>query len=185
MHTFAVSALCFGTFVLAASTSLTSERTKATDLYSAISTEVALGTVIDESYDRVLAAPNDERFRMIELAQAGAVTVRKDPIYERLRQRSDFNVLLHELSLYVLRRSLLAENQELYADAKRLYSTRNQLVHSGGLAENETNPPLRLDAGGAMTALQTAIAVFSWLKLRNDFPLPDGEFVAYPSQAIW
>ena len=114
---------------------------------------------------------------MIELAQ--------DPIYERLRQRSDFNVLLHELSLHVLRRSLLAENQELYADAKRLYSTRNQLVHSGGLVENETNQPLRLDAGGAMTALQTAIAVFSWLKLRNDFPLPDGEFVAYPSQAMW
>ncbi len=154
-------------------------------LYSAISTEVAFGTVIDESYDRVLAAPDDERFRVIALPHAGAVTVRKDPIYERLRQRSDFNMLLHELSLYVLRRSLLAENQGLYADAKRPYSTRNQLVHSGGLVDNETNPPLRLDAAGAMTALETATALFSWLKLRNDFPLPDGEFVAYPSQATW
>lgn len=154
-------------------------------LYATISAEVAFGTVIDETYDRVLAAQDDERFRVIAIAQAGGVIVRKDPIYERLRHRSDFNVLLHELSLYVLHRSLLAEDQTLYADAKRLYSTRNQLVHSGGLVENETNPPLRLDAGGAMTALETAAALFSWLKLKDDFPLPDGDFVSYPSQATW
>ncbi len=153
-------------------------------LYATISTEVAFGTVIDETYDRVLAAPDDERFRVIALAQSGGVSVRKDPIYERLRHRSDFNVLLHELSLYVLRRSLLAEDQALYADAKRLYSTRNQLVHSGGLIENETNPPLRLDAAGAMTALETAAALFSWLRLRNDFALPNDGFIAQ-SQAIW
>jgi len=42
-------------------------------LYSAISTEVAFGTVIDETYDRVLAAPDDERFRVIALAQSGGV----------------------------------------------------------------------------------------------------------------
>jgi hypothetical protein len=156
-----------------------------TILYATISTEVAFGTVIDETYEQVLAVQDDERFRVIALVQAGGVAVRKDPIYERLRHRSDFNVLLHELSLYVLRRSLLAEDQALYVDAKRLYSTRNQLVHSGGLAENETNPPLRLDAGGAMTALKTAAALFSWLGLRDDFPLPDGRFVSYPSQATW
>jgi hypothetical protein len=94
-------------------------------------------------------------------------------------------VLLHELSLYVLRRAVLADDQALYADAKRLYSTRNQLVHSGGLVENETNPPLRLDAEGATTALKTAGALFAWLGLRDDFPLPDGEFVSYPSHATW
>ena len=154
-------------------------------LYATISTEVAFGTVIDETYGRVLTAQDDERFRVIALAQAGGVTVRKDPIYERLRHRSDFNVLLHELPLYVLRRSLLAEDQALYADAKRLYSTRNQVVHSGALVENETNQHFRLDAGGAMAALQTAAALFSWLKLKEDFPLPDGEFVSYPSQATW
>jgi hypothetical protein len=154
-------------------------------LYATISTEVAFGTVVDETYDRVLAGQDDERFRVIALAQAGGVTLRKDPIYERLRHRSDFNVLLHELSLYVLRRSLLAEDQALYAEAKRLYSTRNQLVHSGGLVESETNPPLPLDARGAMTALKTAVALFAWLRLRDDFPLPDIEFVSYPSQVTW
>jgi hypothetical protein len=154
-------------------------------LYATISAEVAFGTVIDEAYDRLLTAPADGRFRVIALAQAGGIRVRKDPIYERLRQRSDFNALLHELSLYVLGRSLLAEDQTLYANAKRLYSTRNQLVHSGGLLENETNPPLRLDAEGAMTALEIATALFSWLKLRHDFALPDGGFVSYPSHAAW
>lgn len=122
---------------------------------------------------------------LFTLAQAGGIFVRKDPIYERLRHRSDFNVLLHELSLYVLGRSLLAEDQALYANAKRLYSTRNQLVHSGGLLEDETNPPLQLDATGAMTALKTAAALFSWLGLRHDFPLPEGAFVSYPAQVTW
>jgi hypothetical protein len=97
-------------------------------LYTAISTEVAFGSVIEEAYERILAGHADERFRVVELRQADG-TVRKDQVYERLqsRARSDFSVFLHELSLYVLRRSLLAENQVLYTDAKRLYSTRNQI----------------------------------------------------------
>lgn len=152
-------------------------------LYATISTEVAFGTVIDDAYNRLLAAPNDDRFRVIALVQAGGTTARKDPIYERLRNRSDFNLLLHELSLYVLGRSLLVEDQSLYADAKRLYTTRNQIVHSGELVE-ETNPPIRLDTNGAATALKTAIALFSWLGARNDFPLPDDGFLS-PSQATW
>jgi hypothetical protein len=146
-------------------------------LYTAISTEVAFGSVIEEAYERILAGHADERFRVVELRQADG-TVRKDQVYERLqsRARSDFSVFLHELSLYVLRRSLLAENQVLYTDAKRLYSTRNQLVHSGGLAESESSPPYPLDTRGAMAALRTAVALFSWLGVRDDFPLPDDEF---------
>jgi hypothetical protein len=154
-------------------------------LYAAISAEVALGNVIDEAYNQMLAAQNDERFRAIELPQAAGTTVRKDPVYEKLRNRADFNVLLHELSLYVLRRSLLADDQRLYAEAKSLYSTRNQVVHSGGLAEGDSNPPYPLDARGAMAALKTAVGLFSWLGIRDDFPLPDGGFVSYPSQASW
>jgi hypothetical protein len=49
-------------------------------LYAAISAEVPFGAVIDETYERVLAAQDDERFRIIALAQSGRVTVRKDPI---------------------------------------------------------------------------------------------------------
>jgi hypothetical protein len=152
-------------------------------LYVTIATEVAFGSVIEGAYERMLAGQDDEKFRVISLRQAGGETIRKDPIYEKLRQRSDFNVFLHELSLYVLRRSLLAENQTLYADAKRLYSTRNQLVHSGELAESDSSPPYPLDVRGAMAALRTAVALFSWLGIRDDFPLPDVEFVSSLSEA--
>jgi hypothetical protein len=154
-------------------------------LYAAISTEVAFGFVIDEEYARILATQKDERFRVVELPQAGGVTIRKDPVYERLRRRSDFSVFLHELSLYVLRRSLLTENQSLYSDATRLYSTRNQLVHSGELAESDANRPYTLDKNGAMAAIRTTAALFAWLGLRSDFPLPSGGFVSHPSGAAW
>lgn len=149
-------------------------------LYTAISIEVAFGSVIEDAYNRILASQADDRFRVVELPQSNG-TVRKDPVYERLqnRSRSDFSVFLHELSLYVLRRSLLVENQALYADAKRLYSTRNQLVHSGGLAETESVPPYPLDERGAMAALRTAVALFSWLGIRNDFPSPEVQFVSF------
>ncbi|MGA2427192.1 MAG: hypothetical protein ABSH13_01705 [Candidatus Acidiferrum sp.] len=145
-------------------------------LYAAISAEVALGFVIEDAYERVRGGPADERFRIVELPQ-GDRTIRKDPVYERLRSRPDFGVFLHELSLYILRRSLLEENQALYADAKRLYLTRNQLVHLGGLAETEPSQPYKLDARGATAALKTATALFTWLGLRDNFPLPDGKFV--------
>jgi len=138
------------------------------------------GSVIEDAYARILAAEKDDRFRVIELHQAGGVTVRKDPIYERLQNRSDFTVLINELSLYVLGRSLLMEDQVLFASAKRLYSTRNRIVHSGELPENDSNSTYSLDEGGAMASLRTAVSLFAWLGLRNDFPLPGMEFVPGP-----
>jgi hypothetical protein len=149
-------------------------------LYAAISAEVAFGSVIEDAYAHILAARKDDRFRVIELHQAGGVIVPKDPIYERLQNRSDFTVLINELSLYVLGRSLLMEDQVLFASAKRLYSTRNRIVHSGELSENESNSIYSLDEGGAMASLRTAVSLFAWLGLRNDFPLPGMEFVPGP-----
>jgi hypothetical protein len=154
-------------------------------LYSTIAAEVALGSVIGESYERLLSAKDDDRFRVIELSQAGGSKVRKDPIYEVLRRHPDFGALLHELSLYVLRRSLLVENEALYADAKRLYSTRNQLVHSGELSEGSPSSPYPIDSKGALAAVKTVAGIFVWLGLRGDFAIPGQDFLDYPSQTKW
>jgi hypothetical protein len=150
------------------------------DYRRAISAEVAFGSTIEGAYAQILSARKDDRFRVIELQRAGGVIVHKDPIYERLQNRSDFTVLINELSLYVLGRSLLMEDQVLFASAKRLYSTRNRIVHSGELPENESNSTYSLDEGGAMASLKTAVSLFAWLGLRNDFPLPGMEFVPGP-----
>jgi hypothetical protein len=153
-------------------------------LYSAIAAEVALGSAIDACYGRALSARADERFRVIEIPQAGGSVVRKDPVYEKLRNRSDFSVLLHELSLYVLGRSLLVDDPKLFGDAKCLYLTRNQLVHSGELADSTSNPALALDRKGALMALNTTCSLFSWLRVRDNFPLPERDLVQV-SQATW
>jgi hypothetical protein len=85
----------------------------------------------------------------------------------------------------VLRRSLLADNQALYASAKRLYSTRNQLVHAGTLADGDSDPPYPLDSLGALAALRTVVALFSWMGIRDDFPMPEIDFISYPSEVVW
>lgn len=145
-------------------------------LYAAMSAEVAFGSVIDREYKRVIASHTDTRFRIITLIQAGGKSIHKDPIYERLRGRSDFNVLMHELSLYVLGRSLLTENEVLYQSAKRLYLTRNKLAHLGELPEIDVNQLYTLDHEGALGALATTISLFAWLGERADFPLPEVAF---------
>jgi len=146
-------------------------------LYAAMSAEVAFGSVIDEAYERIIASQNDPRFRIISLPQAGGKAVLKDPIYEKLRGRSDFNILIHELSLYTLGRSLLAENEGLYQNAKRLYLTRNKLAHLGELPEGDLSQLYALDAKGTLAAIGTTVSLFAWLGEPADFPLPEIAFI--------
>jgi hypothetical protein len=146
-------------------------------LYAAMSAEIAFGSVIDEEYERIIASRSDVRFRVIAMPQAGGKSVQKDPIYERLRGRSDFNALIHELSLYVLGRSLLAEDERLYQNAKRLYLTRNKLAHLGELPEGDVSQLYPLDAKGALGAIATTVSLFAWLGEPADFPLPETAFV--------
>jgi hypothetical protein len=141
-----------------------------------MSAEVAFGAVIDEAYEQIIASGNDARFRMIVLPQADGKSVQKDPIYEKLRGRSDFNVLIHELALYILGRSLLMEDEGLYQRAKRLYLTRNKLAHLGELPENDASPLYTLDSKGASAALATTVSLFEWLRQPGDFPLPEVTF---------
>ncbi len=55
---------------------------------------------------------------------------RKDPVWEFLRRRDDFGVLLHKAALYVLRKFLLVENEQLYREAKRCmrHGTKSHIV---------------------------------------------------------
>jgi hypothetical protein len=144
-----------------------------------MSAEIAFGSKIDEAYANILSTPNDDRFRVIKRPVAGGTSVSKDPIYEKLRSRDDFKVLLNELALYVLRRSLLSENEPLYLRAIRMYNTRNQLAHTGELDDADSNKTFALDQAGSMAVLQTALDLFSWLGTRTDFQLPTLGFKSF------
>jgi hypothetical protein len=146
-------------------------------LYAAMAAEAVFGSVIENEYQQQIISSDDDRFRKIALPVAGGTKTYKDPVYERLRRRHNFDVLIHELSLYVLRRSLLVEDETLYQSAKTLYATRNKIVHAGTLAEDGTGKILSLDAIGSLKALETSLALFSWLGERSDFALPSNSFV--------
>jgi hypothetical protein len=145
-------------------------------LYSAMAAEIAFGSVIDTEYDRLIAAQTDDRLRIIRLSRPAGQEVYKDPIYEKLRPRADFRLLINEVTLYVLRRSLLCENEDLYQRALRLYSTRNELAHSGVLKEDNPDKTYSLDLQGSLKSLKTTLDLFSWLRLRADFALPEVSF---------
>jgi hypothetical protein len=153
-------------------------------LYSAISVEVALGSVIDDAHQQMISTPNDERFRVTALPQAGGTQVIKDPVFDLLKERSDFLERLHELSLYALNRSLFVEDQTLHARVRRLNSTRNKLVHFVKLSV-DPNSVYSLDREGATGALSTAISFFKWLGLRHNFPSPKDRMMKYPSEVNW
>jgi hypothetical protein len=148
-------------------------------IYSAVSTEVALNSAVDDAYQRAKSAEKDDVFRIITLEQAKGEQVRKDPIFEGLRQRFDAAKLLHEIPLYALRRSLMVEDHELYTRVRSLYETRNSLLHSG--RQHTKFSLLSLNREGAATGIKTAHDLFEWLGIKDDLPLPKNKMVDYPA----
>jgi hypothetical protein len=146
-------------------------------LYAAMAAEIVFGWVVDLKYDRLLVEHNDDRHRIIRLPLAGGGEVYKDPVYEKLRPRADFKLLINEVALYVLNKSLLSENEPLYQRALRLYATRNELAHSGVVTGENPGKTFSLDHVGSINALRTVLDLFSWLGVRADFVLPEVSFV--------
>jgi hypothetical protein len=146
-------------------------------LYAAISIETLAGTVVAEEHERLLAGtPVPEHLRAIEVEKDGRKQ-KNDPIYDYLSKANRFYVLLHELPLYVSRRSLLVDNAALYHQALRVYKTRNKLAHRGNVGSRDGTLPL--DYAGAMTALECAASVFSWFGIAGRWPLPGGGLLPF------
>jgi hypothetical protein len=151
-------------------------------LYAAISVECLASTLLQEEHQRLLLhTPLPDFIRAIDIPVPEG-TKRKDPIYHLLAQSNRFPILLHELPLYVLRRSLLVENKGLYDDAILLHETRNSLVHRGEISGERK--PFPINGGGAIAALTCASAIFFWFGVRNTYHFPDslprrfGEFAS-------
>lgn len=145
-------------------------------LYAAMAAETVAGAILDGRYEAQLASEAED-LRMITLRQAGGATVRKDPIWQRLRERDEFGLLLHEAPLYLLRRSLLVENEALFKEAKTLYTTRNKIVHRGEPPESNEAKYLAIDLEGSSQALLCARDILQWFGVSDTCPLPRLGFI--------
>lgn len=148
-------------------------------LFAAIATEALARTLLDAEYRKVVAAAaSPAHMNILSFPQPGGHAIRKDPIYLLLADSDTFSRLLHEVPLYLIRRSLLDEDQALYKRAISLYRTRNRISH-GRRVEPDENDLFLVDRDGALQGLATAIAVFEWFGISGYFlpvldPVPFG-----------
>jgi len=135
-------------------------------LYSALSVESLAYTKLDEKYQSFLE--HGDPTGMIRV-----VTIRgdkkEDPIYKMMRERTHFRLLLHECPLYLEKRSLLLENEPLYQQAMKLYSTRNKIAHLGELPSDQKGDYFNLDLLGAISALECTKDIFKWFGITEEY----------------
>lgn len=138
-------------------------------LYSAMSVESLAATKLDEKYKSFL--DNGDPTAMIRI-----VTIhgdkKEDPIYKIMLERNNFRQLLHERPLYLERRSLRMENEPLYQQAIKLYSTRNSIAHLGELTSEQEGKYFNLDWFGALFAIGCARDVFKWFGIVEEYFMP-------------
>jgi len=121
------------------------------------SVEALARTMLQSTYDGILASNSPpQHVNVLTMAIGGGRVERKDPIDKLLSETDNFSRLLHEIPLYLTRRSLLQENQTLYQNAMILYRTRNRLSHGQAFDAPEQNV-LSLDREGAFAGLRTAL----------------------------
>jgi hypothetical protein len=149
-------------------------------LYSAMSVEIVAATKLDEAYESLILVANaSSDFRIISIPQAGERVAVKDPIYEYLTSRTDFAQMLHERPLYILSKSLLVDNESLYQTARKLYRTRNKIVHRGEPPAGEDATYFEMNQPDALAAIECAIEVFKWFGERGRYVIPTLEFYTF------
>lgn len=128
-------------------------------LYAAIAVESVASSVLQAKYvDILLRKHPPKHVNICSIEIAGGKISRKDPIYGLLTKGDNFARLLHEVPLYLLRRTMRDKDEALYQSCVRLYSARNRLGH--GKPYDATHFPL--DRKGSLNALKVAVAAFEW-----------------------
>lgn len=150
-------------------------------LYSAIAVEALAQHELTRIYEEALLMTLPPiHLNILDFSQAGGVVVKKDPIFSLLTESDNFGRLLHEIPLYLIRRSLLKEKPDLYKQAKNLYGTRNRLSHGQAIPVGENNR-LQVDAGGANMAVGIAVDIFNWFG-KNGYHIPDRQMFEFPQK---
>jgi hypothetical protein len=153
-----------------------------TVLYAAMSVEILAATLLDNAYEAARESPHPSRgsWHLIDRTLPKERKIRRDPIYEALRSlaRRNTAVLLHELPLYALGRSLMQEDEALYSKALVLQRARNELAHSGTVSPKPER--IELNQDGADEALGTARSIFAWFQQPDYFVSLDTDLRSRP-----
>jgi hypothetical protein len=133
-------------------------------LYAAIAMESLASSVLEQKYAEILAKSRPpSHVNILTSALPRGKVSKGDPIYRLLTKTDNFARLLHEVPLYLLRRSMRSEDEGLYQSCERLYGQRNRLSHG--------KPPkpgdLPLERHGSLEALKVAIRAFQWFGSRG------------------
>jgi hypothetical protein len=120
-------------------------------IYSGMAMEVAAATTLDEVQGAII-----------------------DPVYKFLRKQARMSQMLHEVPLYVLKRSLLSEEKEVFHEALRTYKLRNMIAHGGEVKRLVMNSNEEFEREEARAAVLSAIAVFRWFCLDHAYVVPKG-----------
>ncbi len=147
-------------------------------LFSSIAIESMLAIKLDNEYNELINQnPINRNYRISESTTSKGKNL-KDPIYLSLRSKTNFSYLLHECPLYIWNRSILLEDEKLYASAKKLYSTRNKIAHWGE-PDNTLNDFLEINYKGAIEAFEISKNIFKWAEIEEFDNIEIGKFIEF------
>ena len=153
-------------------------------LYAALSAETVATTKLEEVYNRFLQEKDPEgTIRLVSFSRKKE-TIVKDPVYKFLFDKGGFTQLIHELPLYLFRRSLFIENEQLYQKAEKLYHTRNKIAHRGEVSTGRETSHFGINNAGAKAAIMCAIDLFKWFEVQDTYLFPTEGFDQVNSIAI-
>jgi len=156
-------------------------------VYAALAVEALVRSVLDAEYRKVLAAPSPPAHlnivspNVVPLAKGKRSNPRTDPVYEVLGKDATLARLLHEAPLYLMRRSMLQENAELYRRLLALDRTRQRLSH-GRADDVGDDESFAIDHEGALRSLAVALEAFDWFGIRG-YVLPRMDQVPFGGAA--
>jgi len=141
---------------------------------------------LEVEYNKVIESRvSPDHLRVSEFAVGGGEHQTKDPVYSYISEktRNEFAPLLHELPLYLSKRSIMLEDEATCQQARLLYRARNNILHKGGLTGTD-DASLALDMEGASLGIETALAVCRWFGMGDKYVVPGTDFVELQARKV-
>lgn len=148
-------------------------------LNCAAALETASSQKLKNTFDEIKSDEGkSDHLRVYEI-NAGDGKHYKDPIFKSLSKSNSFTTNLHELPLYILKKSLLIEDKDLYDFADKIYSTRNSLIHSGKI-NPDSDKDLELTQNNAKKSINAVIEILDWFNIEEEYHFEDDGLTLLP-----
>lgn len=148
-------------------------------LNCAAALETACSKKLENIFEEIKSdEDNSDHLRILEMNKGGE-THYYDPIFKYLSQSNNFRTLLHELPLYLLKKSLHDDEKDLYDFADKLYNTRSKLIHNGKINPN-SDKNFELTDKNAKKSIKTVVAILDWFNIKEEYHFKDDGLTLLP-----